>query len=83
MEKLTKWETAFLYDGINEQILGVKEQIEGKKEPSPLTNEICNILISLIDKIKKNFEFEENAHFEILVERIDRLPRYKNNKNKP
>lgn len=78
MEKLTKWEAAFLYDSINLRIKEVKEQIERKKEPSPLTNEMCNILISLIDKIKKNFEFEEDAHFEILVEHISKLPKHKN-----
>lgn len=82
METVTKWEAAFLYDGINLQIQKVKEQIEERKEPSPITDGMCDVLISLINKIKENFKFEENTHFEILVERIDKLPRYKNKKNK-
>jgi len=77
MEKLNKWENAFLLDGIAREIQEVGEHVSRFKEgPNNITDGECDILLSLIVKIQKSFEFEEpNEHFEWLKQRIDTIPK--------
>lgn len=81
MEKprLDKWECAFLYDGIANQIQSVREHIARFEDGSPtnLTDAECEVLGSLIDKIQKGFEFEGNEHFDWLKDRLNGLPKYR------
>ncbi len=74
-KSLDDLQVSFLCDGIDTQISLVKKHIDVLKGPNDVTNDECEAMKTLVEKVRDLFILDEEPRWSILLDKINRLPK--------